>query len=193
MRRLENSELHPKATRNRLLSLLIKGMPQRYTGRMLSRQEERCHTDVSRQPSPVLPCWERKTPFKGRILPILQEGSKSRKIGIRLSLKDQHTQHTSRRVITVSRCLCCGGNDCQDSDVVKDERLWRRIANCGLRICRPLWDCQLVELFPWRKDVSAIGTPKTRTPKPCLIWGQRWERERPRRQRLPEETCKTRQ
>lgn len=104
MRSLENSELHPKATQNRLLSPLIKGKPQHYTSRMLSRLEEMSHR--------CFPPGFQSSTSLGKDDPIQRKNftnparrNKSRRNGISFSLEEQHTQHTCRHVITASRCL----------------------------------------------------------------------------------------
>lgn len=169
MRRLENSELHPKATRNRLLSLLIKGIPQCYTGRMLSRQEKRCHTDVSGQPSTALPCWERKTPFKGRFYQSCKKEQEQKDRDSSLFKRTTHSAHSPTCNYSIqmpllwreglSRLWRCKR---QRDTVEKDRKLWSENlqASLGLPTC---WALSLME-----RCVSHWHA-KNKDPKPCLI------------------------
>lgn len=52
------------------------------------------------------------------------------------------------------------------------------------------WTANLISSTPLQKDALAIDMPKKKT-KLCLISGQRWKKEMPRRQMLTEETCET--
>lgn len=54
------------------------------------------------------------------------------------------------------------------------------------------WIANLISSSLLWKDALAIDMPKEK-PKTCLILGQRWMKEMPKRQMLTEETCETRQ
>lgn len=126
--------LYPKATQNRLLSLLVKGMPQHYTSRIFSRLEEMSHScfPAAFQSSTLL---RKNDPIQRKNFTNPTRRNKSRRIGISLSLKEQHTPHTSRRVITGSRCLCWMTVQTRSSS--ETLRKWGEgTASWQVRICR---------------------------------------------------------
>lgn len=130
---------------------------------MLSRPQEMSHS--------CFPPGFQSSTLLGKSDPIQRKNftnptrrKESRRIGISLSLKEQHSQHTSRRVITASRCLDRVG-ECL-SKLWASKRQWEnvdRALQTGEWESAELRDCQPVELFPLWKDVSAVGMPKRRT------------------------------